>query len=228
MGCVWLCAGSVGVLQKEAAYINKSLSFLEQVVVALTDERRGHIPYRQSKLTYFLKVGTVPPLNGPDTFTAPCRGGKASIRRHDTRATPTPTSCSLAESPAPIALLVTQDSLNGSCRTLLIACVWPVPCHGDQTLSTLRFARRMMCIRTDPVVNRRFDAEGLNSAQVAKLARMVRELREELAMHDRLAGRDLAGTFSGGAPYGDLTPDMWRAVDGHGKHMPTTRSRLRE
>lgn len=111
-----------------------------------------------------------------------------------------------------------QDSLNGSCRTLLIACVWPVPCHGDQTLSTLRFARRMMCIRTDPVVNRRFDADGLNSAQVAKLARTVRELREELAMHDRLAGRDLAGTFPGGAPYGELTPDMWRAVDGHGEH----------
>jgi kinesin family member 6/9 len=47
--------GSVGSVQKEASYINKSLSFLEQVVVALTHSKRDHIPYRQSKLTFILK-----------------------------------------------------------------------------------------------------------------------------------------------------------------------------
>lgn len=47
--------GSRGVVQKEANYINKSLSFLEQVVVALTQVKREHIPYRQSKLTHLLK-----------------------------------------------------------------------------------------------------------------------------------------------------------------------------
>ena len=36
-------------------YINKSLTFLEQVVVALSDRRREHIPFRQSKLTHCLK-----------------------------------------------------------------------------------------------------------------------------------------------------------------------------
>ena len=36
-------------------YINKSLSFLEQVIVALADKNRDHIPYRQSKLTHVLK-----------------------------------------------------------------------------------------------------------------------------------------------------------------------------
>lgn len=46
---------STGVVQKEAKYINKSLSFLEQVVLALTQSKRGHVPYRQSKLTYMLK-----------------------------------------------------------------------------------------------------------------------------------------------------------------------------
>jgi kinesin family protein 6/9 len=43
-------------LRKESAYINKSLTFLEQCVVALTGpSKRQHIPYRQTKLTNVLK-----------------------------------------------------------------------------------------------------------------------------------------------------------------------------
>lgn len=49
-------SGSTGGLAKEATYINRSLTFLEQVVIALTQSGREHIPYRQSKLTYLLKV----------------------------------------------------------------------------------------------------------------------------------------------------------------------------
>lgn len=40
---------------KEAMYINKSLSFLEQAILALADRRRDHVPFRQSKLTHALK-----------------------------------------------------------------------------------------------------------------------------------------------------------------------------
>ena len=40
--------------QREAMYINKSLTFLEQVVIALGDKKRKHVPYRQSKLTHVL------------------------------------------------------------------------------------------------------------------------------------------------------------------------------
>lgn len=36
-------------------YINKSLSFLEQCVIALADRKRDHVPFRQSKLTHVLK-----------------------------------------------------------------------------------------------------------------------------------------------------------------------------
>ena len=36
-------------------YINKSLTFLEQVIIAVADRKRDHIPYRQSKLTHVLK-----------------------------------------------------------------------------------------------------------------------------------------------------------------------------
>merc|ERR1719324_1816754 len=46
---------SEGTTLKEASYINKSLTFLEQVVIALTERNREHIPYRQAKLTHYLK-----------------------------------------------------------------------------------------------------------------------------------------------------------------------------
>ncbi|VDP87613.1 unnamed protein product [Schistosoma mattheei] len=42
-------------LFKESAYINRSLAFLEQTILALSDPARDYIPYRQSKLTHFLK-----------------------------------------------------------------------------------------------------------------------------------------------------------------------------
>lgn len=47
--------GSSGIVQKEANYINRSLSYLEQVVIALGQSNRDHIPFRQSKLTQLLK-----------------------------------------------------------------------------------------------------------------------------------------------------------------------------
>lgn len=46
---------SAGSVAKEAQHINKSLSFLEQVIIALGDKRREHVPYRSSKLTHVLK-----------------------------------------------------------------------------------------------------------------------------------------------------------------------------
>ncbi|ORY30713.1 kinesin-domain-containing protein [Rhizoclosmatium globosum] len=95
---------------------------LEQVIIALSDRKRDHIPYRQSKLTHVLR-----------------------------------------------------DSLGGSCNTLMIANIWGEKEHIEETISTLRFATRMMC----------FDAVAL----MKKYEREVRELKQELAMHDSLANR---------------------------------------
>lgn len=47
--------GASGITMREANYINRSLSFLEQVVVSSCDKKRDHVPYRQSKLTNMLK-----------------------------------------------------------------------------------------------------------------------------------------------------------------------------
>lgn len=124
--------GSEGLTLTEANFINKSLSYLEQVVIALSDRETGHVPYRQSKLTHMLK-----------------------------------------------------DSIGGNCKTLMIANVWPEVAHIEETISTLRFATRMMRVSNDAVVNIQLDPAQL----IKRYEREIRDLRQELAMHDTLAGR---------------------------------------
>ena len=46
--------GAQGQTLKEANNINKSLTTLGKVIVALTDKKVSHIPYRESKLTRIL------------------------------------------------------------------------------------------------------------------------------------------------------------------------------
>lgn len=46
---------SQGITQKEAQYINKSLSFLEQAVIGLSDPKKPFVQFRQCKLTHLLK-----------------------------------------------------------------------------------------------------------------------------------------------------------------------------
>ncbi|XP_060920514.1 kinesin-like protein KIF9 [Labrus mixtus] len=124
--------GSEAQMLKEAVYINKSLSFLEQAILALADRRRDHVPFRQSKLTHALK-----------------------------------------------------DSLGGNCNTVLVANIYGEAAQIEETLSTLRFASRMKCVRTEPIVNEHMDP----AIQIKKLQKDVDMLKEELSMHNTLVNR---------------------------------------
>nr|CAB3259115.1 kinesin-like protein KIF9 [Phallusia mammillata] len=124
--------GSEGQIQREAMYINKSLSFLEQTVIALADKNRGHVPYRQTKLTHVLK-----------------------------------------------------DSIGGRCCTTLIANVYGDAAQLEETISTLRFAMRMMCVPVQAAVNDHYDPWLL----VRELESEIKQLKQELAMHNTLANR---------------------------------------
>ncbi|XP_072047757.1 kinesin-like protein KIF9 [Amphiura filiformis] len=124
--------GSEGKTQTEAMYINKSLTFLEQTIIALADKRREHVPYRQTKLTHALK-----------------------------------------------------DSLGGNCNTVMIANIWGEAQQIEETISTLRFATRMMCISIEAAVNEFYDPVLV----VKKLEKEIIHLKQELAMHDTLANR---------------------------------------
>ena len=124
--------GSEGLTLKEAGFINKSLSYLEQVVLALGDKSRDHCPYRQSKLTNLLK-----------------------------------------------------DSIGGNCKTNLIINIWPEARHLDETCSALRFATRAMKVSNAATVNVSLEPALL----VKKYEKDIRQLKQELLMHNTIAGR---------------------------------------
>lgn len=123
---------SKGITLKEAMYINRSLTFLEQVVIALADKQREHVPFRQCKLTNVLR-----------------------------------------------------NSLGGNCQTVLLANIRTEASHLEETVSTLRFAARMMCVTNTPVQNVQYDSAAL----LRKYEQDIVELKQELAMHDALSNR---------------------------------------
>lgn len=47
--------GEEGIVLEEAKHINLSLHYLEQVIVALSDNTRTHVPYRNCVLTSALR-----------------------------------------------------------------------------------------------------------------------------------------------------------------------------
>jgi kinesin family member 6/9 len=124
--------GSSGLTLKEATFINKSLSFLEQVVIALSSSVRDHIPYRQSKLTNLLR-----------------------------------------------------DSLGGNCKTVMVANIWPEVSHLEETIGTLKFATRMMRVSNEASINVLQDKH----LMIKRYEKEIRDLKQELAMHDTLQNR---------------------------------------
>ncbi|KAF7255369.1 hypothetical protein EG68_08891 [Paragonimus skrjabini miyazakii] len=124
---------STGQILKEANYINRSLTFLEQTVLALSDPGREHIPYRQSKLTHYLK-----------------------------------------------------NSIGGRYQTILIANIWDEDRFIEETISTLRFASRVMRIPCQPTVKQKFDT----MATIRQLQKDNASLKRELLMYDTLNNRE--------------------------------------
>jgi kinesin family protein 6/9 len=126
-------AGStLSTIKKESMYINQSLSFLEQCIVALGSKEPRHIPYRQTKLTNVLK-----------------------------------------------------DSLGGNSNTLMFACIWGEGRHLEETISTLKLAQRMMRVQNEVATIVETDPALL----LRKYERQIRELKQELVMHDALVER---------------------------------------
>ena len=85
-----------------------------------------------------------------------------------------------------------KDSLGGNSMTAMIAAISPADINFEETLSTLRYADSAKRIKNHAVVN-----EDPN-------ARMIRELKEELA---QLRSKLGSGTASSGAAEGQYSPD---------------------
>lgn len=79
----------------------------------------------------------------------------------------------------------------------MIANIWPEEDYLEETISTLKFASRMMKVENEAKVNLVKDPVLL----VKKYQREVRELKQELVMHDALANK-------GKVNYDPYTPDQ--------------------
>lgn len=67
----------------------------------------------------------------------------------------------------------------------MIANIWPEEIYLEETISTLKFAARMMKVQNEAVVNELQDPALL----LKKYQREVRDLKQELQMHDTLASK---------------------------------------
>ena len=67
----------------------------------------------------------------------------------------------------------------------MIANIWPEANHLEETISTLKFASRMMKVSNEISVDVNLDPKLL----LKKYEKDIKELKQELAMHDTLASR---------------------------------------
>jgi len=48
---------------------------------------------------------------------------------------------------------ILKDSIGGNSKTIMIANIWPEEDHLEETISTLKFASRMMKVANEATVN---------------------------------------------------------------------------
>ena len=80
---------------------------------------------------------------------------------------------------------ILKNSIGGNCKTILIANIFPETRYIEETLSTLRFATRMKNVANECSVNEALDQPLL----IKKMEREIRDLKQELSMHDVLASK---------------------------------------
>ena len=179
---------AVGQRLQEGININKGLLALGNVICALS-EGKQHVPYRDSKLTRMLQVGAGGARGGswqpwragggrPGWRVGCARGRGAAGWEEKTRFSQNVSGNYIAHPrppPPPLApALLTQDSLGGNSRTVMIACVSPADVNLEESLNTLRYANRARAICNKPVVNRDPVA-----AQIAHLRTQLAAARAE-------------------------------------------------
>jgi kinesin family protein 6/9 len=79
-----------------------------------------------------------------------------------------------------------RDSIGGNCKTVMVANIWPEAQHLEELTSTLKFATRMMKIQNEASVNVISDP----NLMIKRYESEIKQLKQELAMHDTLANRD--------------------------------------
>jgi hypothetical protein len=67
-----------------------------------------------------------------------------------------------------------QESLGGNAKTTLVVCVSDARAHVDETLQSLQFGTRAMCVKNKPAINERLDVRLLHAELMAQVRVRVR------------------------------------------------------
>jgi hypothetical protein len=159
-------SGVTGKELKEASHINGGLLALGNVICALTPDeggkRKGHIPYRDSKLTRLLQVRRWPRRcrrccrgSGQRQGPSPRPTGAITLRRPALHPAGRPSADPPARLPPPARPpAFPQDSLGGNSLTVLISCISPSEADFEETNNTLKYANRACSIKNTPLPNK--------------------------------------------------------------------------
>lgn len=85
--------------------------------------------------------------------------------------------------------------------TVMVANVQAMRSHIEETISTLKFATRMMKVKNEATVNIMLDP----TLAIRRYEKEIRDLKQELAMHDTLANR-------GRVNYSTYTPEELQKI----------------
>ncbi|XP_060164757.1 kinesin-like protein KIF9 isoform X2 [Globicephala melas] len=182
---------SEGRVLKEATYINKSLSFLEQAIIALGDQKRDHIPFRQCKLTHALKdsleplLKLLPLLEVPSHFPSSLNQLAESFITLKTKVEGFSGDVfpSLTEELGLCLVILVFPGfcigpngtvVGGNCNMILVTNIYGEASQLEETLSSLRFASRMKLVTTEPAINEKYDAEIINLRQIQEVFNQFR------------------------------------------------------
>jgi kinesin family protein 6/9 len=67
----------------------------------------------------------------------------------------------------------------------MIANIWPEASHLEETVGTLKFATRRMRVSNEAILNVQLDKH----LMIKRYEKEIRDLKQELAMHDTLQNR---------------------------------------
>ncbi|TNN65464.1 Kinesin-like protein KIF6 [Liparis tanakae] len=161
-----------GQLLTEAKYINLSLHYLEQVIIALSEKSRSHIPYRNSMLTSVLR----------DSLGGNCMTTMIATMSVDKRNLDESIStCRFAQR---VALIKNEAVLNEELDPALIGPRINCYCITAEHYSQSESSRLILVCRTRTLstVMGRFQDASTIFLLIARLKREIQSLKEELAM----------------------------------------------
>ena len=152
--------GACGKILSEAKFINKSLHYLEHVIIQLQKAAKSEISPK--KLT---RSSTAPELD----HARDIREAWSSAKSPTKRKYHVPYRNSLLT-------MYLRDSLGGNCYTFMIATIACDLTQLDETISTCRFAQRVSCIKNIVTRNEILDDQAL----IKKLRLHIRDLDSEI------------------------------------------------